>query len=107
MQRMSDQYLNELPRIVLGCYLVLLLAFGIQGYRRRSGNNEEDSRSLSLPRPSALVAGSIPASASIFATVPPIAEHAVAVQFVPPEPGLNTCRVLAAQSVVVTQRCLS
>ena len=42
MQRMSDQYLNELPRIVLGCYLVLLLAFGIQGYRRRSGNNEED-----------------------------------------------------------------
>ena len=42
MQRMSDQYLNELPRIVLGCYLVLLLAFGIQGYRRRSSNNEVD-----------------------------------------------------------------
>ena len=42
MQRMPDQYLNELPRIVLGCYLVLLLAFGIQGYRRRSGNNEVD-----------------------------------------------------------------
>ncbi|MEE3234701.1 MAG: sodium:solute symporter family protein [Candidatus Latescibacterota bacterium] len=39
---MPDQSLNELPHIVLSLYLLLLLAFGIQGYRRRGDNNAVD-----------------------------------------------------------------
>ena len=34
--------LGSTPYIVLGLYLLLLLFFGIQGYRRRQGESEED-----------------------------------------------------------------
>jgi len=34
--------LGSMPHIVLGLYLVLLLFFGIQGYRRRRAESEED-----------------------------------------------------------------
>ena len=40
---MADtQGLGAIPHIVLGCYLLVLLAFGIQGCRRRRGASEED-----------------------------------------------------------------
>ena len=38
----DTQSLGAIPHIVLGCYLLVLLAFGIQGYRRRRGASEED-----------------------------------------------------------------
>ncbi|MEE3259116.1 MAG: sodium:solute symporter family protein [Candidatus Latescibacterota bacterium] len=34
--------LGSIPHIVLGLYLLVLLAFGIQGYRRRQNESEED-----------------------------------------------------------------
>ena len=34
--------LGSTPYIVLVLYLLILLFFGIQGYRRRQGENEED-----------------------------------------------------------------
>lgn len=39
---MIDQNYSDIPPIVLSCYLMLLLIFGIQGYRRRKGNDGVD-----------------------------------------------------------------
>lgn len=39
---MSDNGLGFTPHIVLGLYLALLLFFGLQGYRRRRDENEDD-----------------------------------------------------------------
>ena len=39
---MPDNALGSTPYIVLGLYLALLLVFGIQGYRRRIAESEDD-----------------------------------------------------------------
>ena len=39
---MPDHSLGSIPHIVLGFYLLLLLTFGLQGYRRRKKEHQDD-----------------------------------------------------------------
>ena len=39
---MPDHSLGSIPHVVLGLYLLLLLTFGLQGYRRRKNEHQDD-----------------------------------------------------------------
>ncbi|MGB1718192.1 MAG: sodium:solute symporter family protein, partial [Candidatus Latescibacterota bacterium] len=39
---MPDHSLGSIPHVVLGLYLLLLLTFGLQGYRRRRNEHQDD-----------------------------------------------------------------